>query len=178
MNRLLIASLLSTLALVAGFGLGLLPQHNSHAADAAVNIQGFAFAPANVAVNVGDSVTWTNSDTVPHTATADDGSFNTGNLNTGASGSVTFNTAGTFAYFCAIHPSMRGTVVVTAASSGGGTTPAAGATTPASGGGTGAPAAGTGQQSDNDSGLPRVFIAGGAVVLVAGASIVALRRAR
>jgi LPXTG-motif cell wall-anchored protein len=68
-------------------------------------------------VKSGDTVTWTNRDSAPHTATASNGSFNTGTLKQGASASHTFTTAGTIAYICAIHPSMHGTVVVTGSSS-------------------------------------------------------------
>ena len=85
------------------------------AADSAVDIEGFAFAPATVTVTVGDTVTWTNRDSAAHTATADDDSFDTGNLGQGASGTVTFDTAGTFAYHCSIHTNMTGSVVVEAA---------------------------------------------------------------
>jgi len=85
------------------------------AADSAVTIAGFAFDPATVTIQVGDSVTWTNEDSAPHTATAGDGSFDTGQLATGDSETVTFDTAGTFAYICSIHPQMTGSVVVEAA---------------------------------------------------------------
>jgi plastocyanin len=85
------------------------------AADTAVTIAGFAFDPATVTIQVGDSVTWTNQDSTAHTATAGDGSFDTGNIGNGASATVTFDTAGTFAYACSIHPTMTGTVVVEAA---------------------------------------------------------------
>lgn len=176
MRRLLIVPLLALLALTAGLALGLLPQRDTFAADAAVNIQNFAFAPASASVNVGDSVTWTNNDTVPHTATADGGTFDTGNLNAGGSGSVTFSTAGTFTYFCAIHPNMRGTVVVTAAP-GGATQPAGGATTPATGGTAGAPATGSGYAAQGD-GPPWALIAGGAALVLGAAGMVAYRRTR
>lgn len=84
-------------------------------ATVGVNIAGFAFAPASTTVKVGDTVTWTNSDAVGHTATADDGSFDTGTIGAGStSNGVTFNTAGTFAYHCTIHSAMHGTVVVSA----------------------------------------------------------------
>lgn len=89
------------------------------AADTTVTIQGFTFGPASVTVQVGDTVTWSNEDTTAHTATAGDGSFDTGSVAAGATGSATFATAGTYAYACAIHPAMTGTVVVEAASSGG-----------------------------------------------------------
>jgi plastocyanin len=89
------------------------------AADTSVTIRDFAFAPASVTVDVGDTVTWANDGPTPHTATADDGSFDTGLLNAGESGSHTFEQAGTFRYFCQPHPNMRGTVTVRAASQGG-----------------------------------------------------------
>jgi plastocyanin len=85
------------------------------AANTGVDIAGFAFAPRSVTVHVGDTVTWANSDARSHTATADDGSFDTGPITNGASKSVTFSTAGTFAYHCAIHPTMTATVIVEAA---------------------------------------------------------------
>src|SRR5688572_6919406 len=104
------------------------------AADSAVTIAGFAFDPATVTIQVGDSVTWTNEDSAPHTATAGDGSFDTGQLAQGDSEAVTFDTAGTFAYVCSIHPQMTGSVVVEAAAA----TPAptdAPTSAPTSGGG-------------------------------------------
>jgi plastocyanin len=58
-------------------------------------------------------VTWTNQDFAPHTATADDGSFDTGRLDQGETGSVTFDQPGTYTYTCTFHPNMKGTVVVT-----------------------------------------------------------------
>jgi plastocyanin len=85
------------------------------AAQHAVKIAGFAFAPDPVTVKVGDSVQWTNGDGASHTATADDGSWDTGTIAGGSSASVTFDTAGTFAYHCAIHRTMHGTLVVEAA---------------------------------------------------------------
>lgn len=78
----------------------------------AVIIQNFTFSPATLTVKVGDKVTWTNQDSVGHSATADDGSFDTGVLSQGQSGSITFSKAGTFSYHCSIHPNMKGTIVV------------------------------------------------------------------
>ncbi len=88
------------------------------AADATIPIADFAYPPTTN-VNVGDSVTWNNTSGVTHTATADGGSFDTGNIADGASASVTFDTAGTFPYHCTIHPSMVGSIVVAAAGGGG-----------------------------------------------------------
>jgi len=65
-----------------------------------------------VTIRAGSAVLWTNKDGAPHTVTAKDGSFDSGNLAQGASFSFTFQKAGTYDYFCAIHPSMKGTVVV------------------------------------------------------------------
>ena len=90
------------------------------AADGSVTISDFKFSPKTVTVNEGDSVTFTNDGPTVHTATAEDGSFDTGNLNAGDSDTVTFDSAGTIAYICTPHPFMKGTVVVQAASSGGG----------------------------------------------------------
>jgi plastocyanin len=103
------------------------PPRAHSAATQSATIVGFAFHPASVTVTAGETISWTNEDSATHTATADDGSFDTGQLAKGASGSHTFATAGTFAYHCTIHPSMHGTVTVVAAASGGGT-PAAGGT--------------------------------------------------
>ena len=89
-------------------------------ATASVIIRDFEFAPATVTVNEGDTVTWTNEGPTPHTATADDGSFDTGTLREGESGSATFTSAGTISYICTPHPNMTGTVVVQAASAGSG----------------------------------------------------------
>ena len=100
------------------------------AAEESVSIEGFAFDPAGLTINVGDSVTWTNNDGVPHTATADGGGFDTGNIAAGGTGSATFGTAGTYAYHCTVHPDMRGTVTVQAAGGGGGGGGGAGTTQP------------------------------------------------
>ncbi len=88
------------------------------AASRGVSIRDFTFAPKTVEIRVGDRVTWTNRDSVEHTATARNGSFDTGMLGEGESGSVRFNIAGTYRYICTPHPNMTGTVVVRAASGG------------------------------------------------------------
>jgi len=79
----------------------------------AVTIKGFAFDPASISVTVGTTVTWTNEDGTAHTVTFDSGGVDSGHLATGATYSRTFDAPGTFAYHCAIHPSMTGTVTVT-----------------------------------------------------------------
>jgi plastocyanin len=77
-----------------------------------VEIAEFAYSPEPVVVQVGGKVTWKNDDNPPHTATADDGSFDTGIIETGKTKSVTFKEAGTFTYYCTVHPFMHGTVEV------------------------------------------------------------------
>ena len=100
------------------------------AADHAVAISGFAFSPKAVTVTVGDTITWTNSDATAHTATADDGSFDTGTIGGNGTGTATFSTVGSFPYHCKIHSSMTGTITVEAAAGGSGS--GSGATTPPS----------------------------------------------
>jgi|SRR3954464_3897205 len=77
-----------------------------------VQIVEFSYEPEPVVIQVGGKVTWQNEDTAPHTATADDGSFDTGTIEKGKLGSATFKEAGTFTYFCEIHPTMHGSVEV------------------------------------------------------------------
>ncbi|MGF6885579.1 amicyanin [Nocardia sp. GAS34] len=79
----------------------------------AVAIQNFAFAPATLSVKVGTTVTWTNRDEEPHTVSAQNGSFHSPGMGTGATYSFTFTHAGSVDYVCTIHPFMHGTVVVT-----------------------------------------------------------------
>jgi plastocyanin len=132
------------------------------AASGGVTIQGFAFHPGAITVSVGDTVTWANHDSADHTATASDGSFDTGTLGRGQSGSHTFTRAGTFSYVCSIHPNMHGTVVVAGSSSTSGSS--AGSSTGSSSGSssstTGTTAAATG------SSLPSTGLQVGAVVLL------------
>lgn len=80
---------------------------------AEVTIVDFAFDPAELTVAAGTTVTWANADSVPHTATAEDGSFDTSTIDGGASASHTFATPGTYPYICAFHPNMTGTITVT-----------------------------------------------------------------
>jgi plastocyanin/mono/diheme cytochrome c family protein len=75
----------------------------------------WGYAPPSITIHVGDSITWTNAGSLQHTVTADDGSFDSGLFNGGASWTMTFNTAGTFSYHCAPHPWMKGSVVVQSA---------------------------------------------------------------
>jgi plastocyanin len=71
-----------------------------------------AYRPDEITVAVGDTITWVNADSVAHTSTANDGRWESGTLAPGQEFSTTLRTPGTFAYHCAIHPGMVGTVVV------------------------------------------------------------------
>jgi plastocyanin len=77
-----------------------------------VEIVDFAYDPDPVTVQVGGKVIWLNQDSAPHTATAEDGSFDTGTLEQGKLKSVTFKQAGTYEYICQVHPDMHGVVEV------------------------------------------------------------------
>lgn len=78
-----------------------------------VTINNYTFMPATLTVHPGDTVTWTNQDSIPHTATALDGkTFDSGAIDPGSSWSFVFTKAGDYTYRCAIHPDMRGTVTV------------------------------------------------------------------
>lgn len=82
------------------------------AGTAAVSVSGNRFQPEAVTVKAGESVTWTFRDAVGHSATADDGSFDSGTKRDGQTFTQSFSTAGAFAYHCTIHPSMKATVTV------------------------------------------------------------------
>ncbi len=80
--------------------------------------QGLNYAPVNVTVAKGGTVTWTNNDPVPHTVTSTSvpsgaSSFDSGNMNQAATYTVTFTVGGTYQYKCTYHPWMHGTVTVT-----------------------------------------------------------------
>jgi LPXTG-motif cell wall-anchored protein len=132
------------------------------AASGGVTIQDFAFHPGSVTVSVGDTVTWTNHDSTDHTATASDGSFDTGTLGRGQSGSHTFTRAGTFSYICSIHPNMHGTVVVVGSSSSSGS---GSATSTGSGSGSSSSTTGTSPAATGSS-LPNTGLQVGAVALL------------
>jgi len=92
---------------------GSAPAPSGEAAKAEkVKIVEFTYQPDPVVVQTGGKVIWQNEDAAPHTATADDGSFDTGTIEQGKIGSETFKEAGSYPYFCEIHPDMRGTVEV------------------------------------------------------------------
>jgi len=76
-----------------------------------VVIQNFSFAPSLTTINVGESITWHNLDAFNHTATSDTGAFDTA-IPAAGNKTIPFSVAGSYAYHCSIHPTMKGTVVV------------------------------------------------------------------
>jgi plastocyanin len=83
------------------------------AAAVKATISNFAFAPQAIEVEVGQEITWTNEDSAPHTVTATSGAeFDSGTMAQGATYTWKATTPGTIEYFCAIHPSMTGTITV------------------------------------------------------------------
>jgi LPXTG-motif cell wall-anchored protein len=104
---------------------GLTGRVTAHVAgDPGVSIADFHFSPATTTIHVGDTITWSNGGPSSHTATASNGSFNTGILKKGQSASHTFTQPGTYAYVCQIHSFMHGTIVVLASTTSTTTTPA------------------------------------------------------
>ena len=101
------------------------PTHRRHAATTTppttaapaaanvVSIADFAFDAPMLEVPVGTTVEWVNNDSFAHSVVAEDGSFQSEDLAPGDRFTFTFTTPGSFAYLCGIHPSMRGTIVVT-----------------------------------------------------------------
>jgi amicyanin len=140
------------------------------AASGSVTIADFNFSPASITIDVGDTVTWNNSGPTPHSATANDGSFDTGILKRGQSGSHTFNEAGTYSYICTPHPYMKGTVVVQAAQSGGDSS-GSGSAAAGDTGSTGATSADA-SQSDDGPTLPDTGSDSGALLVLGGLMLV------
>jgi plastocyanin len=82
------------------------------AANAEVKIDNFVFGPQTLTVHVGATVTWTNKDDIPHTTVSTDGAFKSKVMDTDEKFSYTFTKAGTYSYYCTIHPKMTGKVMV------------------------------------------------------------------
>jgi amicyanin len=90
------------------------PANPQPAQTAEVKIDNFSFGPETLTIAVGTTVTWTNRDDIPHTVVASDAAktFKSKVLDTDEKFSFTFAKAGTYPYFCSVHPKMTGKVVV------------------------------------------------------------------
>jgi plastocyanin len=124
MRRVMLLAVLSAIALLMfvptvgaqDAGVESVPVQN----EWSVNIGDNFFDPPDAAIEPGSTITWTNNGALPHTVTADDGSFDSGVLNPGDSYTVAFDGQGTVTYYCAIHPEMRGSVTLGGSGGGGG----------------------------------------------------------
>src|SRR5215470_8597720 len=108
------SALILPLALV---GLLLLQATRAHSEDSKaspteVRVDNFTFGPDTLTVPVNSTVTWVNKDDIPHVIASNDGLFKSKALDTDDRFSYTFTKAGTYAYYCSIHPKMQGKVVV------------------------------------------------------------------
>jgi plastocyanin len=92
--------------------LSLAPAMLARADEASVSIANFAFTPAALTVKPGATVTFVNHDDIPHLVVAVDGSYRSKALDTNDKFSFTFAKPGEYAYFCGLHPHMRGKIVV------------------------------------------------------------------
>jgi plastocyanin len=115
MKRLLIFTSVAFLLLVGTlieFGDKNASAESMSSAARAVKIDNFSFSPPTVTVPAGTTVTWTNSDDIPHTVVSDDRVFKSKALDTDDKFSYTFTKAGTYPYFCSLHPKMTAKIVV------------------------------------------------------------------
>ena len=112
-----LAVLLLAAALLAGCGSSKKSSTSSSGSGSgggtAVSMQNIQFSPSSLSVKVGQTVTWTNDDSVVHNVTASDGTFKSNNFSHGGTFSWKATKAGTFKYTCTIHPGMDGTLTVT-----------------------------------------------------------------
>jgi len=113
MTRRLTSALIALATALGGFLFLLGAAESAQAEEIIADMKSNAYEPGSLLVKVGDTVTWTNSDTVPHTVTSDDGGpLDSGIIDGGASWSYTFTEPGTYTFFCEVHPNMKGTVTV------------------------------------------------------------------
>ena len=70
------------------------------------------FSPAKITIPQGETVTWKLADSMPHTVTANDGTFSSGTMTRGEECEITLDKPGTYDYYCKLHPSMKGQIEV------------------------------------------------------------------
>ncbi|MDO8616263.1 MAG: cupredoxin family copper-binding protein [Dehalococcoidia bacterium] len=80
--------------------------------EVSVEIRNFEYFPRDLTVDAGATVTWTNRDSAPHTATHTDGGWDTGILDKGESAAIAFDAPGAYGYFCSVHPAMKAILTV------------------------------------------------------------------
>ena len=105
MTRTILRSLVLAAALLLPLGV------QARAEEIKVTIDNFTFSPAELKVKVGDTVTWTNHDDIPHTVVSA-GKFRSKTMDTDNTFTFTFTSAGDYKYFCSLHPHMTGMITV------------------------------------------------------------------
>jgi plastocyanin len=96
---------------VAMFGALCLGAYAQQGTPPEIKIDNFSFTPAAITVTAGTTVTWINRDDIPHTVASDSKEFKSKALDTDEKFSYTFSKAGTYSYFCSLHPKMTGKVI-------------------------------------------------------------------
>jgi plastocyanin len=107
-----IAAVIIAIVVLSGGTPGVTANDQPSAANTEIKIDNFSFEPQTLTVPVGATVTWTNRDDIPHTVVSTDGVFKSKVQDTDEKFSYTFTKAGTYPYFCSVHPKMTGKVVV------------------------------------------------------------------
>jgi len=110
--RLGLAGLVIVALMMAGRASGPVATAAEEKPATEIKIDNFSFSPNTVTVPVGSTVRWTNHDDVPHNVVNEDKSFKSKTMDTDENFSYTFSKAGTYTYYCSIHPRMTGKVVV------------------------------------------------------------------
>jgi plastocyanin len=105
MTKSILRSLVLAVALLLPLGV------RAHAEEVKVTIDNFTFSPAELKLKVGDTVTWTNHDDIPHTVVSA-GKFRSKTMATDNTFTFTFTAAGDYKYFCSLHPHMTGMIKV------------------------------------------------------------------
>jgi plastocyanin len=117
LNKKLLAGLLFLFAIIlfnacSKSSTAMTPSGTGGPGENEVFIEGMAFNPATITVTAGTTITWTNKDAIAHTVTSNTSLFDSGSMSTSATFKFTFATAGTYSYFCKIHPNMVASVTV------------------------------------------------------------------
>ena len=116
MKKLYLAGFMVGAVLAIALGLTSVPSHaksdDAKAQPSQIKVDNFTFGPDTLTVPVNSTVTWVNKDDIPHVIASNDGLFKSKALDTDDKFSFTFTKAGTYPYYCSIHPKMTGKVVV------------------------------------------------------------------
>ena len=107
-----LSSLLAVFCLFLSLSTNAISAETAKPAEHTIEIKGMEFSPKTLTIKAGEKVKFINKDSAPHTASATDGRFESGELAEGQSEVVTFEKPDTYAYYCMFHPSMSGKIIV------------------------------------------------------------------